>query len=119
MKSLNEGAFKCVEEMISKARELEISVVKMGNGATLIDAGVNSVGSYEAGRLFAEACMGGLGSITFGHDPELLVPSVIVKVSSPAVACLGSQYAGWALESEGYFALGSGPQDRFIGGSVI
>ena len=30
MKSLNEGAFKCVEEMISKAWELEISIVKVG-----------------------------------------------------------------------------------------
>ena len=119
MKSLNEGAFKCVEEMISKARELEISVVKMGNGATLIDAGVNSVGSYEAGRLFAEACMGGLGSITFDHDPELLIPSVIVKVSSPAIACLGSQYAGWALKSEGYFALGSGPARSLYRGEAL
>ena len=61
--------------MISKAWELEISIVKVGNGATLIDAGFIPAGSYEAGRLFAEACMGGLGSITFSHDPELLVPS--------------------------------------------
>src|SRR5690606_8137882 len=29
--------------------------------------------------------------------------------SQPVLACLGSQYAGWNLSNDGYFAMGSGP----------
>jgi methenyltetrahydromethanopterin cyclohydrolase len=32
-----------------------------------------------------------------------------VRSSQPVLACLGAQYAGWNLSSEGYFAMGSGP----------
>ena len=35
--------------------------------------------------------------------------TVEVRSSQPVLACLGAQYAGWNLSSEGYFAMGSGP----------
>src|SRR5690606_13382739 len=35
--------------------------------------------------------------------------SVQVGCSQPVLACLGSQYAGWNLSGDGYFAMGSGP----------
>jgi methenyltetrahydromethanopterin cyclohydrolase len=34
---------------------------------------------------------------------------VEVRTDHPATACLASQYAGWAIKPEGYFAMGSGP----------
>jgi methenyltetrahydromethanopterin cyclohydrolase len=34
---------------------------------------------------------------------------VNVHTSNPVLACLGSQYAGWSLAHEKYYALGSGP----------
>ena len=36
-------------------------------------------------------------------------PGVTVTTDRPAVACLAAQYAGWRLDHEGYFAMGSGP----------
>ncbi|TJW85983.1 MAG: methenyltetrahydromethanopterin cyclohydrolase, partial [Mesorhizobium sp.] len=35
--------------------------------------------------------------------------TIEVRSSQPVLACLGSQYAGWNLSSQGYFAMGSGP----------
>lgn len=109
MKTLNEGAYERVSEMIEKSHELGISVIKTKAGSTVLDVGIGSNGSYEAGRLFAEACMGGFGEVSFGVYPGLSIPSVTVQVANPAVACLASQYAGWALKEGDFFALGSGP----------
>src|SRR4029450_12976512 len=39
----------------------------------------------------------------------LPLPGVQVQTDHPALACLASQYAGWAIKPEGYFAMGSGP----------
>jgi methenyltetrahydromethanopterin cyclohydrolase len=36
-------------------------------------------------------------------------PAVQVWTDHPAVACMASQYAGWAINPEGFFAMGSGP----------
>ena len=59
----------------------------------------------------AEGAMGGLGSIALVMDraSDKWPFSVEVRSSQPVLACLGSQYAGWNLSSEGYFAMGSGP----------
>jgi methenyltetrahydromethanopterin cyclohydrolase len=59
----------------------------------------------------AELCMGGLGhveiaSVSIGGERW---PGVHVWTDHPAVSCMASQYAGWALTPEGYFAMGSGP----------
>ena len=35
--------------------------------------------------------------------------SVSVHASNPVLACLGSQYAGWSLNHNNFFSLGSGP----------
>ena len=36
-------------------------------------------------------------------------PGVQVWTDHPAVSCMASQYAGWAINPEGFFAMGSGP----------
>jgi len=55
--------------------------------------------------------MGGLGHVEF----ETLAlggeswPGVHVWTDHPAESCMASQYAGWAINPEGFFAMGSGP----------
>jgi methenyltetrahydromethanopterin cyclohydrolase len=69
----------------------------------------------EAGRKIAEICMGGLGRVNIRSAKVFSLWSwhLDVWASSPVLACLGSQYAGWKLShgSGGNFfsALGSGP----------
>jgi methenyltetrahydromethanopterin cyclohydrolase len=68
-------------------------------------------GGFAAGLALAELCMGGLGHIEF---TSLAIggeawPGVNVWTDHPAEACMASQYAGWAINPEGFFAMGSGP----------
>ena len=99
------------DRMVERADELRLAVTTLGNGARVIDAGVSVPGGYGAGLAMAELCMGGLGhveiaSVSIGGERW---PGVHVWTDHPAVSCMASQYAGWALTPEGYFAMGSGP----------
>lgn len=116
MISLNARSYEIANKMIVDAEALNISVEKLTCGTTLIDAGINVSGSFEAGRLFSEVCMGGLGKIDFGviDYGTFALPCVNVSVSHPVEACMASQYAGWSVEvrkknKKTFFAMGSGP----------
>ncbi len=113
--SVNAHALPIVKHMIANADKLRLKIGKFANGATLIDAGIDALGSLEAGRLVGEVCMGGLGKIGITQSGQFSRWPTLVKVHSnnPVIACLGSQYAGWSLshgEGKGaFYALGSGP----------
>jgi len=104
--SVNRRAQRIVEEMVRREEELKIRVKKLGNGATVIDAGVEVPGSVEAGIAFSEICMGGLGKVEVRVER---IPWVFVRTDFPLISCMASQYAGWAVKVEKYFAMGSGP----------
>lgn len=115
--SLNDRAAAIVEGMIAGAAGLGIVVTRLTNGATVVDCGARTVGSAEAGRLYAEACMAGLGDVrlTVVDVGGWSWPGVEVDVRHPLLACMGSQLAGWAVQVpadgdvHGFYALGSGP----------
>ena len=108
---MNERAWILADRCIADALELRIAVHKLASGARVIDAGVEVPGGFAAGRALAELCMGGLGHLTFAPltiDRETW-PGVQVWTDHPAASCMASQYAGWAINPEGFFAMGSGP----------
>ena len=115
MTSVNERAAAIVVQMIQQCEAIGVGVESLKNGATLLDCGINTPGSLEAGRLFSCVCLGGLGQVGFSHrsyhggDSGFWLPVVEVSVSSPPVACMASQYAGWAVKTDKFFAMGSGP----------
>jgi methenyltetrahydromethanopterin cyclohydrolase len=93
-------------------------------GALLIDAGIESHGSPEAGRLFSEACLGGTASVRIDmmNLGNISIPSVFVTVNEPVRGCMAAQYAGWTIKSENdssYFAMGSGPARALYGAEDI
>jgi methenyltetrahydromethanopterin cyclohydrolase len=108
--------------MVTNATSLRLGVSELSNGCRIIDAGINVAGGLEAGRLIAEICMGGLGTVKLRASTNFRHWSWHLDVHStnPVLACLGSQYAGWSLnhgEGKGAFnALGSGPA-RAVGSS--
>jgi methenyltetrahydromethanopterin cyclohydrolase len=108
---LNDNAQRIIDGMIGDAERLRIGVSTGPLGECLIDAGANAAGGVEAGLRMAEAAMGGLGSISVAMDrgSQKWPLTIAVRSSQPVLACLGSQYAGWNLSSQGYFAMGSGP----------
>ena len=93
-----------LNSLIAQSSALNISVSQHISGATIVDAGIEVAGSAEAGRIIAEICMGGLGEVRFSDANNITVQS-----QRPVLACLGSQYAGWSLQHEKFFSLGSGP----------
>lgn len=112
--SVNALASPLVDRLIEDADQLRISVRRSAEGCKVVDAGIDSSGSFEAGRRIAEICMAGLGHVSFRSDmgAGLNLTNVEVVTSQPVISCLGSQYAGWSLEcSNGktFRALGSGP----------
>ncbi len=111
MISVNQQATKIVEQMVAQAEALGVGVSTLARGTRVIDAGVQARGGLQAGKYLAEACLGGLGEVNFlplDFD-DFWLPGVSVAVSQPAVGCMASQYAGWAIKREAFFAMGSGP----------
>lgn len=111
MISVNLRALAIVEEMIQDADALDVAVSRLDNGTVLVDAGIAVPGSLEAGLMLARVCLGGLGTISFCQLPfgDTWLPGLTVSVSHPVVACMASQYAGWAVKAEGFFGMASGP----------
>jgi methenyltetrahydromethanopterin cyclohydrolase len=108
---MNERAWAIADEAAARADEWRIAIQTLDCGARVIDAGIDHLGGFEAGRLVARLCMGGLGHVQFATlaiDGESW-PGVQVWTDYPAYACMASQYAGWAVTLDGYFAMGSGP----------
>jgi methenyltetrahydromethanopterin cyclohydrolase len=107
----NERAWALADDAWRRTEELRVGAHTLACGARVIDAGVHAAGGRAAGRLLAELCMGGLGHVDFA---ALTIageswPGVQVWTDHPAVCCMASQYAGWQIAPEGYFAMGSGP----------
>jgi methenyltetrahydromethanopterin cyclohydrolase len=113
--SINMRAKRLVESLVADAAALKVNATRGSLGEQLIDAGSGCQGGIAAGLRIAEICMGGLGHVAL--MPDATMPdwpwTIVTRSSHPAIACLGSQYAGWNLSHKGedgsFFALGSGP----------
>ena len=57
--SVNQMVKPLVQELVDKSDALRVGVGKFDNGARYIDAGIDSIGGLEAGRIIGEICMGG------------------------------------------------------------
>jgi methenyltetrahydromethanopterin cyclohydrolase len=108
---MNERAWAIADRAVERAGELRIAARTLPGGARVIDAGIEAAGGAAAGLLLAELCMGGLGHVSYATltiDGEAW-PGVQAWTDHPAECCMASQYAGWAINPDGYFAMGSGP----------
>lgn len=91
------------------AEHLGIRVMRIGESSVL-DFAVGREGTIESGIALSEICMGGLGQIEFiASGGQMGLPQIRVTTDKPLLACIGSQYAGWPISHQKYFAMGSGP----------
>src|SRR6478672_3667454 len=111
MPSLNERAHALCDALVADAEKLGIAVSELPCGTRLIDCGVTVPGSIEAGRRLAHICLSGLGDVFISSASQLpsTTQEVSVATKAPIAACMASQYAGWAIKAEKFFAMGSGP----------
>jgi methenyltetrahydromethanopterin cyclohydrolase len=82
-----------VSTLIERAWEYGLAVQTLPCGATLIDAGVDALGSFEAGRILIEICHGGLANASLGLTDlgGFLLPQVIVESFHPTISTYGLQ----------------------------
>jgi methenyltetrahydromethanopterin cyclohydrolase len=114
--SLNDRALALADRLAADAEAARVQVTTLENGTRVIDCGAAAAGGFAAGRCFAEICMGGLGTVAYAPlviDGRWL-PGLTVTTDRPSVACLAAQYAGWRIDRDGYFAMGSGPGRALI-----
>ncbi len=111
MLSVNQKAYELAQTLCTFPEEYCVSVRRANRGATLIDAGIRVKGGFNAGRVVTEICMGGLGKARIfpKRYGDFELPSIFVHTDHPAVATLGSQFAGWQIKSGDFFGIGSGP----------
>ena len=111
MLSVNEKGIEIAEEMMDWAEELKVKTIELKNDAHVIDCGVNVSGSYDAGLMFTDICMGGFCTTDISVHKVGDIPLAFIDVTTdhPAISCLGAQKAGWQISVDKYFAMGSGP----------
>ncbi len=108
---LNDDANQLCELTVASAARLRVDVNRLETGVRLIDFGCHVRGGLEAGMELAKICMADRARVSIqAGDPSVWRgPWVQVITDNPIDACIASQYAGWPVQHEKYFAMGSGP----------
>jgi methenyltetrahydromethanopterin cyclohydrolase len=109
---INQMAWNIAQKFVDNPEFYGVTVSKSAAGATIIDAGLNAPGGFQAGKKLTELCLGGAGKAHLGFQTygDIALPSITVASDHPAIAMLGSQFAGWRIkEPDGSIAIGSGP----------
>lgn len=109
--SLNDRASELASRLHVDHGRYGTEYLQLPGGGWVIDCGVKARGGLEAGRILAEVCLAGLGAVSIiPADRHLWSgPAIQVHTDHPIAACMASQYAGWQLKGEKFFAMGSGP----------
>jgi len=108
---LNDSANDLLQSTLARTAALRISISNPHQGTVrIVDFGIKVPGGLEAGLTLAQLCMAGLGDVSLqSADSTIDLPRVFVRTDHPVAACLQSQYAGWKIATDDYFAMGSGP----------
>jgi methenyltetrahydromethanopterin cyclohydrolase len=120
--SLNDNAREILEKkVIPNTEKLRIGTERLKSGALVIDMGIRYPGGFLAGKYFTEACLGGMGRLSFGKmklEPHI-VPAVKVKVTMPEIAEMSAHVAGLKVPWQGKTAVLSGPGRALRGEDVF
>jgi methenyltetrahydromethanopterin cyclohydrolase len=114
--TLNEAAWSCADELESRAGAYRVQVQQVG-GARVIDCGGAVPGGVNAGLQLARVCLSGQATVELA--PTADGPAIQVFSDDPIRACLASQYAGWQIKLDKFFAMGSGPMRAAYGREAI
>ena len=109
---LNEMGCEYLDEATAELHALGLGYHSPGDTrASVLDFGVEAPGGLGAGLALVQISTAGL----MAADVQTLEldgtrwPHIQVATDPPFAACLLSQYAGWKLMTDDYFAIASGP----------
>ncbi len=106
---LNARAAQQCAAIVESANELDVRI-RSDADVTVLDFGVDRIGTWAAALALSRICMSGLCELTLGaptHD--LPLPRLIVTTDFPLEACIASQYAGFPFSVGSFYAMCSGP----------
>jgi methenyltetrahydromethanopterin cyclohydrolase len=108
---LNARALRRVESLRGTLIERRVVEHRSEGGGRWFDCGIEAGGGLLAGLDLARVCLADLAEVAIvpGEVGGRPGPMVQVTTDHPVEACLGSQYAGWAVADGKFFAMGSGP----------
>lgn len=116
---LNQRAAALCDYILQFSDELGVGASTASCGTTLLDFGIQVQGNNEAGVRLARVCLADLANVSLIEnlkvDHHVMHPIVRVNTDEPVAACMASQYAGWAVKGEKFFAMGSGPMRAAAG----
>ncbi|HUT81893.1 MAG TPA: methenyltetrahydromethanopterin cyclohydrolase [Candidatus Bathyarchaeia archaeon] len=110
--TMNEAAIDLFEEMLETLEILKAKIVETDLGPVILDLGLKTPGGYLAGEYAIQVCLGGQAEVSLGmknYSNDLSLPIVTVLSDFPTIATMGSQFAGWSIDIDGYKAMASGP----------
>jgi methenyltetrahydromethanopterin cyclohydrolase len=109
--TLNERAMRLAEHVATTAGQFRIRAHTLGNGARVLDCGIDTPGGLQAGLAMSRVCLANLADVSLvpGDLAGVACPVLQVATDHPVAACMASQYAGWPIAVGKYFAMGSGP----------
>ena len=114
--SLNEQAFAFADSLAANATSYRVNVSTVA-GTRVIDCGGAVPGGLQAGLQMARVCLAGLADVSLQTSAD--GPMIQVFSDDPVRACLASQYAGWQIKVDKFFAMGSGPMRAAYGKEAI
>lgn len=108
---LNARAHLLADALVPAVETLRIGLHEVPGGGRFFDFGIDVEGGLGAGLALAQVCTSGLADISLvaGEIDGTGWPHLLVATDHPVAACLFSQYAGWQVGVEKFFAMGSGP----------
>lgn len=111
MYSINQEAMKILRDVLQHPHPFGVAVETLPSGTTIVDMGVHTPGSWEAGLLFVRINMGGLAHVSLSPlvIGTLELTGVSLYCHEVLIATLASQLAGWALTSREERVIGTGP----------
>src|SRR6185369_6091526 len=115
--TLNERAQRLADHLATTAAAGRVQVQTTPGGARILDCGVKTAGSLQAGLGLARVCLAGQAEVALvpGDVAGIACPLVQVVTDQPVLACMASQYAGWQIAVGKFFAMGSGPMRAAYG----
>jgi methenyltetrahydromethanopterin cyclohydrolase len=111
MLHLNRRARSLCDRLVAEAESLGVRPQRLPCGTLVVDCGIDEPGGREAGILLARVCLADLAEVEVTDEDPATDPWPAVRVTTqqPIAACLASQYAGWEVKGDRFFAMGSGP----------
>lgn len=119
---LNQRAGVLCQRLLDEAASLRVALAEDSPAnVRRIDCGINVAGGLDAGRRLTEICLAGLAQVELLPGDPSIWPGTTVQVRTdhPVEACMASQYAGWEVKGDDFFAMGSGPMRAAAGREPI